>query len=154
MHQKHPPAKMAVFVSAEREMFAPTSAATTSMQTVNCFMQLIEMSLLSEANTEIVPENFFAPLDLPAIYGRNAPLEVDLGCGDGAFLVALAEGNPERNFLGIERLAGRTSSARKKIARLGLTNARVLRSETSYVVRHLLPPDSAAVFHLLFPDPW
>jgi tRNA (guanine-N7-)-methyltransferase len=56
------------------------------------------------ADVEIVPSNYFAPLDLEAIYGRSAPLEVDLGCGDGTFLAQIAEANRERDFLGIERL--------------------------------------------------
>ena len=51
-------------------------------------------------------------LDPEKIFGRNAPLHVDLGCGDGSFICALAERMPERSFLGIERLLGRIRSAR------------------------------------------
>ncbi|MEP6698143.1 MAG: tRNA (guanosine(46)-N7)-methyltransferase TrmB [Verrucomicrobiota bacterium] len=103
---------------------------------------------------EIVPASYPSPLDLQTIYGRAAALEVDLGCGDGAFLASMAAPNPARNFLGIERLPGRVCSACKKITRAELTNARVLRWETSDVVRQLLPPGSVDVFHLMFPDPW
>ncbi|HEY2614229.1 MAG TPA: tRNA (guanosine(46)-N7)-methyltransferase TrmB [Chthoniobacterales bacterium] len=103
---------------------------------------------------EIIPENYFAPLELVAHFGRDAPLEVDLGCGDGSFLAAMALNNPSRNFLGIERLLGRVRSASRKITPRGIVNARVLRMEISYAVRHLLPPGSVAVFHLMFPDPW
>jgi tRNA (guanine-N7-)-methyltransferase len=103
---------------------------------------------------EIIPANYFAPLDLEAIYGRVAPLEVDLGCGDGSFLVASAGAHPTRDFLGIERLAGRVRRASRKIGFSGTTNARVLRVEISYAVQRLLPPGSVAVFHVLFPDPW
>jgi tRNA (guanine-N7-)-methyltransferase len=103
---------------------------------------------------EILPEDYFAPLDLPSVYGRNASLEVDLGCGDGSFLVASADSNPERNFLGIERLAGRVRRACRTIGRNRVTNARVLRVESFYAVQRLLPPASVEVFHLLFPDPW
>ena len=88
------------------------------------------------------------------MYGRVAPLEVDLGCGDGSFLAAIAEKNPERDFLGIERLAGRVRSACRRIERARLGNARVLRLEISYVVERLLPPNSVIAFHLMFPDPW
>ena len=91
---------------------------------------------------------------LPAVYGRRAPLEVDLGCGDGSFLVASAESKPEHEFLGIERLAGRVGRACRNIERRRVTNARVLLVESSYAVEHLLPPASVEVFHLLFPDPW
>jgi tRNA (guanine-N7-)-methyltransferase len=103
---------------------------------------------------ELVPANCFERLDLQAIYGRVAPLEVDLGCGDGSFLVAIAEKNPERDFLGIERLAGRVRAACRRIECAGLGNARVLRLEISYVVERLLPANSVVAFHLMFPDPW
>jgi tRNA (guanine-N7-)-methyltransferase len=103
---------------------------------------------------EIIPANYFAPLDFESIYGNRAPLEVDLGCGDGLFLVAAAAANPARNFLGIERMPGRVRSACRKIEVGGLTNARILHLEISYAVRHLFPAASVAVFHLMFPDPW
>ena len=111
-------------------------------------------SVFLDAIAEIIPENYFAPLDLIGIYGRTAPLEVDLGCGDGMFLAGLAGGNSERSFLGIERLRGRVRTTRNRIARLQLANARVLLVETSYAIQYLLPAESVAVFHLMFPDPW
>jgi len=40
---------------------------------------------------ELIPETYVAPLDLLAIFGRVAPLQVDLGCGDGSFLCELAQ---------------------------------------------------------------
>ncbi len=103
---------------------------------------------------ELIPADYFAPLDLTAIFPRVAPLEIDLGCGDGTFLVSRAAQFPGRNFLGIERLIGRVRSACGKAGRGKLPNVRVLRIETSYAVEYLLPPDSVAVAHLLFPDPW
>jgi len=91
-------------------------------------------------------------LDLEKIFERKAPLHVDLGCGDGAFLCTLARRIPQKNFLGIERLVGRIRSATRKAARLG--NVRLLRVESSYAVHHLLPAESVETFYLLFPDPW
>lgn len=111
-------------------------------------------STLLVPDAEIIPANYFAPLDLKAVYGRTAPIEVDLGCGDGSFLVEIAAANPATDFLGIERLFGRVRNARRKIAERELTNARVLRVETSYAVRRMLPAGSVARFHLMFPDPW
>lgn len=103
---------------------------------------------------ELIPANYFAPLDLAEVFPRPAPVEVDLGCGDGTFLVALAEGFPERNFLGIEKLFGRVESACRKGKQRGLRNLRILRIESSYAIQYLLPPASVSVVHLLFPDPW
>jgi tRNA (guanine-N7-)-methyltransferase len=91
-------------------------------------------------------------LDLEKIFGRRAPLHVDLGCGDGSFLCALGQRLPEKNFLGIERLLGRIRSSARKAANLG--NVRLLQMESSYAVRYLLPAGSVETFYLLFPDPW
>ena len=120
------------------------------------FMHYPKLRALPEISysTELIPVDYFAPLDLAQIFGRVAPLEVDLGCGDGAFLVALAEQFPERNFLGMERLRGRARSACGKAERKRLRNVRVLRVESSYALEYLLPPESVDVVHLLFPDPW
>lgn len=112
------------------------------------------MKTLNIPSLELIPQDYFAPLDPAEIFARPAPLEIDLGCGDGSFLVALAERFPERNFLGIERLLGRVRSACGKAARANLPNVRILRVESSYAVQYLFPPGSIAAMHLLFPDPW
>jgi tRNA (guanine-N7-)-methyltransferase len=97
-------------------------------------------------------ESLLNRLDVKKIFGRDAALHVDLGCGDGSFLCVLAQRMPEKNFLGIERLLGRFRRAAVKAAKI--RNVRVLRMESSYVVRYLLPPRSVETFYLLFPDPW
>jgi tRNA (guanine-N7-)-methyltransferase len=102
----------------------------------------------------LVSADCFAVLDFKAIYRRVAPVEIDLGCGDGSFLTAIAAENPGTDFLGIERLLGRTRATCRKVERSGLTNARVLRCEISYSVERLLPASSVTAFHLMFPDPW
>jgi tRNA (guanine-N7-)-methyltransferase len=101
---------------------------------------------------ELVPESYLDRLDPQKVFRRTAPLQVDLGCGDGAFLCALAKRMPEKNFLGLERLVHRVRSAVRKATRLD--NVRVLRIETFYAIRYLLPTNSVEAFHLLFPDPW
>lgn len=94
------------------------------------------------------------PLDLSALFGRDAPVEVDLGCGDGGFLLRYAPRHPERNFLGVERLLGRIRKLDRKAPRLGITNLRALRVDAAYLVRYLLRPGAVSAFHIYFPDPW
>jgi tRNA (guanine-N7-)-methyltransferase len=91
---------------------------------------------------------------LSDIFKRHAPLEIDLGCGDGAFLLAMAARFPERNFLGTERLVGRIEKVSRAIARHHLENCRILRLESNYAAKWLLPVGCASVVHIGFPDPW
>jgi tRNA (guanine-N7-)-methyltransferase len=105
--------------------------------------------------SRLIPQSLYSltnRLDLEKIFGRKGPLHVDLGCGDGSFLCALAQRLPDRNFLGIERLSSRIRISAHKAA--SLDNVRLLQIESSYAVRHLLPAGSVERFYLLFPDPW
>lgn len=104
---------------------------------------------------ELLPEDYFAPLPSGSLFhGSTAPLEVDAGSGDGTFLLKMAARFPDRNFLGIERLAGRVRRICRLAAAEGLTNLRVLHLESSYTLGWLLPPGCVSRLHLLFPDPW
>ena len=94
------------------------------------------------------------PLAWSDVFATDQPVEIDLGCGDGSFLVEYARRHPERNFLGVERLLGRLRKLDRRGRKLGLQNLRGLRVEFGYFVRHLLPPGSVAAFHVYFPDPW
>ena len=68
-------------------------------------------------------------LDLAGLFPRVQPLEVELGSGDGSFLVNYARLHPEINFLGVERLLGRLRKLDRKARRAGLVNLRGLRIE-------------------------
>ena len=110
---------------------------------------------MNHADLHLVPADHFCELRKGEIFADTSrPLDVDLGCGDGAFLRAMAEHYPERDFLGVERLLGRVRKVCKKAARIGLTNLKVLRLESVYTLGYLLPAGGVARVHLLFPDPW
>ena len=100
------------------------------------------------------PASWFQLLDWQLVFGNTHPVEIDLGCGDGTFLVQRAGRYPERNFVGVDRLLGRARKVDRKAQRLGLMNVRALRIESSYAVGYLFPPGSVTVCHIYFPDPW
>src|SRR5947208_743367 len=93
-------------------------------------------------------------LELTKIFPKAQPVEVELGSGDGSFLVEHAALHPEHNFIGVERLLGRIRKMDRKGLRLGLTNLLGVRIESSYFLEYLLPPNSATALHVYFPDPW
>jgi tRNA (guanine-N7-)-methyltransferase len=93
-------------------------------------------------------------VNLSDLFSQAQPLEIELGSGDGSFLVNYAKLRPERNFLGVERLLGRLRKLDRKGRRAGLKNLRGLRIESAYLLEYLLPRHAAAVLHIYFPDPW
>ena len=100
------------------------------------------------------PPNWLDPLDWQQVFGRAGRLEVDLGCGKGAFLLWAAQTRPESNFLGVDRLLTRLRKVDKRVRRCDLPNVRLVRIEASYLIGRLVPDESVAVYHIYFPDPW
>ncbi len=94
------------------------------------------------------------PLQPQKLFPTHQPLEIDLGCGDGTFLVGEAARRPHHNFLGVERLKARIEKSCRKAAHQRLSNVRVVLVESDYLVRYLLPRASVQILHILFPDPW
>jgi tRNA (guanine-N7-)-methyltransferase len=100
------------------------------------------------------PPGIIARLDLPALFPRLQPCEVELGSGDGSFLVNYAALHPWINLIGLERLLGRLRKMDRKGRRAGLANLRCVRMEASYFLEYLLPAHSVQALHVYFPDPW
>ena len=94
------------------------------------------------------------PLRLEKLFPVQQPAELEIGCGDGGFLLEWANRHPEKNFLGVERLLGRLRKLDKKGSRAGLKNLRLLRIEARYLMKYLLPKNSFEAIHIYFPDPW
>ena len=99
-------------------------------------------------------QRLFPPYVWPEVFGRVAPLELDLGAGDGVYVEARAKREPERDFVAVERLLGRATKIAKKAVRGGLSNLRILRLESAYFLQNLCAPGSVDVITLRYPDPW
>ena len=100
------------------------------------------------------PASYIERLNLSELFPTNQPLEVELGAGDGSFLIAWAKANPRHDFFAVERLLGRIRKIERKANRAGLTNVRLMRIEASYFLEYLVPRHSVTALHIYFPDPW
>jgi len=94
------------------------------------------------------------PLSFQAVFCNSRPAELELGSGDGTFIVDWAARNTTRNMLAVERLLGRLRKIDRKGRRQGLANLRVLRIEAAYLMEYLVPEGSIADVHVYFADPW
>jgi tRNA (guanine-N7-)-methyltransferase len=93
-------------------------------------------------------------LDLPGLFGNDGEIFLEIGFGNGETLAALAERNPDRNYLGIEVHRPGVGHLLLELSKRGLTNVRVLRQDAVEVLQQALAPGSLAGVYLFFPDPW
>lgn len=111
--------------------------------------------LQSTDSLRVIPSDWMGPLNLNVAFGRKAePLEVDVGCGAGRFLLARAGWHPDISFLGIDRLLLRLRRVEREARRRQLANIRLLYVDACYAVSYLLPARSVTTYYIFFPDPW
>jgi tRNA (guanine-N7-)-methyltransferase len=94
-----------------------------------------------------------APFDLGAVFGRTAPVILDIGFGNGDALAAYATAHPEQDFLGVEVHRPGVGSLLLKLEAAGVDNVRVIMADVNDVLARL-PTGTLDGVHLFFPDPW
>lgn len=95
-----------------------------------------------------------AALDLVRLFGRSAPVVLEIGSGTGEATAALAAADPERDVLAVDVHTPGVASLLRLAERAGLTNVRVAEGDALVVLRDMLPPGSLDEVRVLFPDPW
>jgi len=98
-------------------------------------------------------QTILGPLDRGAWFGREAPLEVDLGCGGASLLFERAAHHPERDFVGIEVRKPLVMQAMERREREGRSNVLVVHANANVNVATLAEPGVIEMFHIHFPDP-
>lgn len=77
-------------------------------------------------NMKEAAENYRALVDYRALFGNDNPVDLEIGCGKGGFVCALAKQNPNRNYIALEMVSNVVLSAMEEAARQGLENVRFL----------------------------
>ncbi len=111
--------------------------------------------------TEKKTKKIYVPVDpekLPKIvfgelFGNERPVEVEIGCGKGKFLLARSAENPEINFLGIDYAGKWMKIGEERGRKRRIPNLRFLKGEARQILTRFLP-GSVEAFHIYFPDPW
>jgi tRNA (guanine-N7-)-methyltransferase len=95
-----------------------------------------------------------SPLDLPALFGNDRPVYLEIGFGNGDALARRAAQYPEFNHLGIEVHRPGVGHLLQLLEQEDLDNVRVLRQDAAEILRDGLAPGSLQGLYLFFPDPW
>jgi tRNA (guanine-N7-)-methyltransferase len=93
-------------------------------------------------------------VDFSAVFGRVAPVEMEIGVGKGSFLLAAAAAQGNRNWFGRAIEPEYAEIVRLRAARAGLSNLRIERLDGKAFVMRRLSPGCLAGLHVYFPDPW
>lgn len=103
------------------------------------------------AATSILPGS---SIDPAAVWGRDAPLVVEIGSGQGHAIIHAATSRPETDFLAIEVFRAGLARTMLDADRAGARNLRLVEANAPEVLQHLLPAASASELWVFFPDPW
>lgn len=87
-------------------------------------------------------------------FDNGRPVEVEIGCGKGRFIINSAVAYPEINYIGIERALRYFRIMKERVVRRDLTNIRLLRDDAVYFVERFIPDGAVSAYHVYFPDPW
>ncbi|MAE20006.1 tRNA (guanosine(46)-N7)-methyltransferase TrmB [Candidatus Poribacteria bacterium] len=105
-------------------------------------------------NEEIDLRRFEPPLDWIGLFGNNNPVQIEVGCGKGRFLVESAQQNANVNYIGIENSWKYVLRTQQRLKKHGLTNACLVYADAAYFAQNYVPDHSIQAYHIYFPDPW
>lgn len=94
------------------------------------------------------------PIDLEAMLGTHGPIELEIGSGKGEFIVEASLRQPDTYFLGVEISRKYALGTAARIARSGVSNARIAWMDGLFFLRKVVNPESLRAVHVYFPDPW
>ena len=117
-------------------------------------MSAMPAKLAPASPLRLEPETALAPLDWREVFGREGPVEVEIGIGKGRFLLAAAERRPEVLHFGVEWANEFLRIAESRAEKRGLENVRFARVDAGEFVRRAVPDASVAAYYVFYPDPW
>lgn len=101
-----------------------------------------------------LPEELPNPWTATPLFGRIAPLELEIGSGKGLFIRSAADRFPEHDFLGIEIGQKYARFCAARLVGRERPNAVMVCGDAAAVLRELIPADYLEAVHVYFPDPW
>ena len=77
-------------------------------------------------NMKEAAENFRALIDFSKAFGNDNPVALEIGCGKGGFVIALAQKQPDMNFLALEKMSNVILTPLEEVKKREITNIRFL----------------------------
>ena len=99
-------------------------------------------------------EDVTKPIDYTGLFGREGPVELEVGSGRGDFLIGWAAQHPDYNLIGTERKLTVMQRACHKLGKAGVRNVVMLAVDVPTLLAEYISPRTLQTVHVYFPDPW
>jgi tRNA (guanine-N7-)-methyltransferase len=140
--------------AARQMLYDPTEHRIRSFVTRAGRLSTAQERALNELGPKYMVNYAKAPLDYEQVFGRKAPVVLEIGFGMGQTTAHIAKQMPEKDFIGVEVHTPGVGSLLKLIGEEELANLRVVQHDAVEVLRDMIPAASLAGVHIYFPDPW
>ena len=94
------------------------------------------------------------PIDWGALFGNENPVEIEIGCGKGRFLLETSRQHPEINYVGVERTLKYVQWTKERLLKGNVTGVFLIWSDAAYLVDLYIGAGTVEAYHIYFPDPW
>jgi len=128
-----------------------------TLMTVTDFWEITQANaslIHPREDTETPLRDIEPPMDWTALFGNENPVEIEVGCGNGDFLIESSKRHPEINYIGIERSRKYVRWTKERLLKRNITTVCLVCSDAVYFVDHYVADGSVQVYHIYFPDPW
>ncbi len=116
-----------------------------------CSDVMLYMQNQNEHANDPLDESLF--FDSMRVFGNNNPLHLEIGCGKGAFVLEIAQRNPDINYVAIEKTPNVLITGMERLKELGLKNVRFCLGQAEYL-DHLFREGAADRLYLNFSCPF
>jgi tRNA (guanine-N7-)-methyltransferase len=113
-----------------------------------------QIKALAELGPKFVLPFEHKPFDPAVVFGRTAPVVLEIGFGMGGATAQIAQTLPDHDFIGCEVHEPGVGALLKLIDEQQIGNIRIFQHDAVEVLEHMIPPGSLAGVHIYFPDPW
>jgi tRNA (guanine-N7-)-methyltransferase len=135
-------------------LYDPTEHRIRSFVTRAGRLSTAQERALNELGPRFMIPYAKAPLDFEQVFGRKAPVILEIGFGMGDTTAYIAKNAPDKDFIGVEVHTPGVGSLLKLIGEQELSNLRLIQHDAVEVLNHMIPANSLAGVHVYFPDPW
>jgi len=135
-------------------LYDPTERRIRSFVTRAGRLSTAQERALNDFGPQYMVDYNKAPLDFEQVFGRKAPVVLEIGFGMGQTTAHIAKLMPEKDFIGVEVHTPGVGSLLKLCGEENIGNLRVIQHDAVEVLRDMIPAGSLAGVHIYFPDPW